>query len=89
MKATFPKESKEFQIFGDFYALIKEYYIPEESKGWYAEWLNAVDKFFAKYGVDKAKKLKQKDRATLLAYVLGYAAVDYIDNSVYIPAEKP
>jgi hypothetical protein len=83
MKAEFKKDSKEFQLFGDFYQLLKTYYEHEESLEWYDKWLTDLEEFWKKYGVVKSRKYQQKDKPALLAYILGFALADFIDNVAY------
>jgi hypothetical protein len=80
MKGEFKKDSAEFKLFGDFYALVKDYYIAEPTDEWWNGWLKRLDEFWDKYGVDKSRKYKQRNKVALLAYIMGLAVADFIDN---------
>lgn len=64
MRKQLKKEDAEFQMFGDFYKMYQDFYIPEDSDEYWDGLAYAVEVFCKKYTSDFAKKL----------------AFDYIDS---------
>lgn len=79
MKGTFKKDSKEFQMFGDFYNIVKGYWVPENTLEYHQETMKALTEFGKKYGVQSSLKV-QKDPVACMAQRLAIAMADYIGD---------
>lgn len=81
MKGTFKKESAEFQMFGDFYSIVKEYWNPENTLEYHEKVIGELNAFGKKYGVQSSKK-PQKDQVAIMAQKLAFAMSDYITDAM-------
>ena len=78
MKGEFTKTSKEFELMGDFYKLVRDNYIVENTDEYFKGLLDGVGEFFKKYEVNSATR-EEYCRVSALAQKLGQALVDYAD----------
>lgn len=79
MEKKFKKDSKEFQMFGDFYAIVKEFWEPENTLEYNDQVMKALTDFGKKYGVDRVL-CRQKDPVAIMAHRLAIAMADYLDD---------
>lgn len=49
----FEENSREFCMFQDYWRLLKEYWVPENSDAYWEELITAADQFVKKYGNER------------------------------------
>ena len=79
MRVKFDKNSKEFQLFGDFYNLVKNYYETEETEEYWQDVMKAMTDFQKKYGVDNLEK-KQPTKVRAIAQGMLRIMLEIIDR---------
>ena len=79
MEKKFTKDSKEFQMFGDYYEIVKKYWEPENTLEYNDAVVKALNDFGKKYGVDRVLA-NQKDPVAIMAHRLMIAMCDYLTD---------
>ena len=80
VKGTFKKDSTEFQMFTDFWNMVKEYYIPEDDPKYWISLFRDANKFGKKYKVTSTTEL-QRTREQILAQKLVMAFTEYAEDA--------
>lgn len=75
MQGKFTKDSEEYRLFADYYAMIKEYYIPENSEAWWGKAIDALNGFY------EAHTHSGNPQSDLLCKKLGKAWMDFLTDS--------
>lgn len=65
----FDKNSKEFKMFGDFWALVQKYYIPEESSDYWASVIDDTDTFAKQFNEDECYDLARDLAVTYAGFL--------------------
>ena len=79
MKGQFTKASIEWQMMADFFQLVKDHYVVEDTLEYWTSMTNACTEFGRKYGVTSSVG-KQADRPAALAQALAHAMIDYAEG---------
>lgn len=79
MSVPFERGSKEFQMFGDYYNIVKAFWKVENSFEYHCKLTAALNEFIKKYGVDRVTN-SQKDPVASMAQRLAIAMTDHVGD---------
>jgi len=74
MQGSFTKDSEEFKLFNDFYAMVRANWIIEDNNEYWTKAIDDLNKFYKKHGETGNKK------SDFLAKLIGNAWMRWLDK---------